>query len=52
MINFDLYANKNKTEHNLKWSYIPDHPYRILIIGGSRSAKTNALLNLRNNQPD
>ena len=52
MINFDLYANKNKTEHNLKWSYIPDHPYRILIIGGSWSAKTNALLNLINNQPD
>ena len=52
MINFDLYANKNKTEHNLKWSYIPDHPYRILIIGGSGSGKTNALLNLINNQPD
>ena len=28
MINFDDYANENKTEHNLKWSYIPDHPYR------------------------
>ena len=32
--------------------YIPDHPYRILIIGGSGSGKTNALLNLINNQPD
>ena len=32
--------------------YILDHPYRILIIGGSGSGKTNALLNLRNNQPD
>ena len=52
MINFDDYANKNKTEHNLKWPYIPDHPYRILIIGGSGSGKTNALLNLINNQPD
>ena len=31
---------------------IPDHPYRILIIGGSESGKTNALLNLMNNQPD
>ena len=28
------------------WSYIPDHLYRILIIGGSRSGKTNALLHL------
>ena len=32
MINFDDYVNENKTEHNLKWTYIPDHPYRILII--------------------
>ena len=38
-------------QHNSKWPYIPDHPYRILIIGGSGSAKTNALLNLINNQP-
>ena len=35
-----------------KFSYIPDHPYRVLIIGGSGSGKTNALLNLINNQPD
>ena len=39
-------------ENNLNWPYIPDHPYRILIIGGSGSGKTNALLNLINNQPD
>ena len=52
MINFDDYVNKNKTEHNSKWPYIPDHPYRILIIGGSGSGKTNALLNLIENQPD
>ena len=30
----------------------PDHPYRIFIVGGSGSGKTNALLNLINNQPD
>ena len=52
MINFDDYANENKTEHNLKWLYILDHPHRILIIGGSGSGKTNALLNLINNHPD
>ena len=33
-------------------TYIPDHPYRILKVGGSGSGKTNALLNLINNQPD
>ena len=52
MINFDDQVNKNKTEHNKNWSYIPDHLYRILIIGGSGSGKTNALLNLIENQPD
>ena len=52
MINFDDYVNENKIKHNQKWPYIPDHPYRILIIGGSGSGKTNALLNLINNQPD
>ena len=52
MTNFDHYTNEIKTQHNLKWPYIPDHPYRILIIGGSGSGKTNALLNLINNQPD
>ena len=35
------------TKNNEKWSYIPYHSYRIFRIGGSRSGKTNALLNLR-----
>ena len=52
MINFDDYTKENKTQHNKKWSYIPDYAYRILIIGGSRSGKENALLNLINNHPD
>ena len=52
MINFDECTNENKIERNSKWPYIPDHPYRILIISGSGSGQTNALLNLINNQPD
>ena len=52
MINFDEYTNENRIAHNFKWPYIPDHPYRILIVGGSGSGKTNALLSLINNQPD
>ena len=52
MINFDDYTNENIIEHYSKWPYIPDRPHRILIIGGSGSGKTNALLNLMNNQPD
>ena len=43
---------KKKTKHNKNWQYTPDHPYRILIIGGSGSGKTNLLLNLIENQPD
>ena len=52
MINFDDYVNENRTEHNKNWRYIPDKPYRIPIIGGSGSGKTNVLLNLIENQPD
>ena len=52
MINFDDYVNENQTKHNKNWPYTPHHPYRILIIGGSGSGKTNVLLNLIENQPD
>ena len=45
IINFVDYANENKTEHNQKWPYIPDHPYRILIIGGSGSGKQIPIFN-------
>ena len=50
MINLDSITNKNNKKHNEKWPYIPDHPCRILIIGGSGSGKTNTLLNLINEQ--
>ena len=46
MINLDSIATENNKKHNEKWSYIPDHLYRIIIIGGSGSGKTNTLLNL------
>ena len=41
----DDITNENSNEHNKKWPYIPDHPYKVLIIGGSGSAKKNAFLN-------
>ena len=46
MFSLDDIANQNNEEHNLKWPYTPNHPYRMLIIGGSGSGKTNVLLNL------
>ena len=45
-MNLDSITNENNKEHIEKWPFIPDHPYRILIIGGSGSGKTNALLSL------
>ena len=52
MINLDRIINENNTKHNDKWPYIPDHPCRILIIGGSGSGKRNILLNLIIEQED
>ena len=46
MFNLDDITNGNNKDHNKKWSYIPDHPYRILITGGPRLGKTDALINL------
>ena len=52
MINLDSSTNENNKEHNEKSPYIPDHLYRVVIIGGSGSGKTNALINLINKQND
>ena len=47
------YDESVEISHNPNWPYILGHPYRILIIGGSGSGKTNLLLNLINHQrPD
>ena len=52
MINLDSVTNENNKERNEKWPFIPNHPYRILIISGSGSGKTNVLLNLTKEQDD
>ena len=52
MFNFDYIIKKDIKEHNPNWLEIPDHPYKMLIVGGFGSEKTNALLNLKNNEPD
>ena len=49
IINFHV-TKENIKEHPI-WPEIPDHPYRLLIIGGSEFGKTNLLLNLINHQP-
>ena len=52
MFNFDYSTNKGIKEYNPNWPEILDQPYRILIVEGSGSGKTNALLNLINDEPD
>ena len=52
MINFNDVTKENIKGHNPNCLQIPDHPYRILIIGGSVSGKTNLLFNLINEEPD
>ena len=42
MFDLDDITNESNKEHNENWLYIPDVPYRILIIEGSGSGKTNA----------
>ena len=44
------YNESVEINHNPYWPYIPDHPYRNLITGGSGSVKTNLLLNLLKHQ--
>ena len=50
MFNLDDIINENNEDHDLKWPYIPDHPYTMLIVGDSGSGETNALLNLMKEQ--
>ena len=52
MFNSDYITEEDIKNHNLNWPEIPDNPYRILIVGGSGSGKTDTLLNLINNEPD
>ena len=47
------YDQSVELNHSQNWPYIPDHPRKILIIGGSGSRKTNVLLNLiKHQRPD
>ena len=48
MIFFDDIIKESIKEHNPNWPEIPDHPYRMLIIGDSGSGKTDSLFNLIN----
>ena len=50
MFTLDASTNENNKDQIKKWPYIPDYPYRMLIIGGSGSGKTNVLLNLTKEQ--
>ena len=47
------YNQSVELNHNPNWPYIPNTPFKILIIGGSGSGKTNVLLSLiKHQRPD
>ena len=52
MFTFDYITKEDIKEHNPNQLEATDHPYTILIVGDSGSGKTNALLNITNNEPD
>ena len=45
MFKFDHITKENLKEHNPNWPKIPDHPYIIVIIGGSGFGKILDLIN-------
>ena len=47
-----ILIEENTKDHNPNWPQSPVHPYRILIIGGSRSRKISSLFHLMSLQPD
>ena len=47
-----IILQNKRQKNNQNWPKIPDHSYRILIIGGSGSRKANALFNMIGHQPD
>ena len=52
MITLHDFTKENVKNLNQNWPQITDHPYRTLIIGGSRSGKKNRyLFNLISKQP-
>ena len=48
----DDVIKENTKETNSKWPEMTDQLYRTLIVGGSGSRETNALLNLINHETD
>ena len=52
MIDHHDVTTENTRKSNPHWPQIPDHPYRILIVGRCESGKMNTLLNLINHPPE
>ena len=44
------YDKSVEIKHKPNWLYIPNHPYKILFIGGSESGKTNSILKVIKHQ--
>ena len=44
MTNFDHVTKENIKEHNPNWPQNPNHPYKMLIVGGSGSGKNKFII--------
>ena len=44
VMNFDDAIKEGRKEHNPNWPQISDHPYKMLIIGGSGSGKNKFII--------
>ena len=52
MFKFNRITKEDIKKRNPNWSELPNHPYKILIVGGLESRKTNASFNLLHHEPD
>ena len=44
MTNFDHVTKENIKEYNPNWPQNPNHPYKMLIVGGSGSGKNKFII--------
>ena len=52
MVNVDGITKENIKQYHPNWPQILGHPFRVWMVGGSGSGRTNSLFNLITHQPE